>query len=297
MIAIQSVTKKLGSTLAVNRLTLTVKPGINALVGRNGAGKSTLLRLISGVYEPDRGRILLDGIPGSDPKAKARLFFLPDNPYCPSNANLKGLLDFYSCFYDIDIAKFDKLIGILELPKDKGISAFSKGMKRQAALALALSVNCRYLLLDEAFDGIDPLALSTIRDLLIQEYAQSGRTMMVASHNVQSLERLCDRFILISAGRVFREGTGEDIASQYVKIQAVFTIPVTKEKIEALGIPVISFKRSGSILEIVTLEKNDPLLRLKANFPSLLLETLPMDADEIVSVSMAEAKKEETHHD
>lgn len=296
MIAIQSVTKKLGSTLAVNRLSVAVRPGINALVGRNGAGKSTLLRLISGVYEPDQGRILIDGIPSWDPKAKAGVFFLPDDPYFPANASLKGLLEFHSCFHGIDGSKFEKLIGILELPRDKAIASFSKGMKRQAALALALSVDCRYLLLDEAFDGVDPLALSSIRDWLIEEYAQSGKTMIVASHNVQSLERLCDRFILVSAGRVFREGTGEDIASQYVKIQAVFTAPVTREQIEALGIPVVSYKKSGSILEIVTVDKEDPLLRLKTHFPSLLIESLPMDADEIVSVSLAAAKEEETRH-
>ena len=148
MIEIADVAKTLGTSKALDSFSAVIGPGINGLVGRNGAGKSTLLRLISGVFFPDRGAITVDGFAATDARAKKRLFFLADDPYSPALADVAALAAFYSCFYALDRAHYLALIAKLRLPPGKKLASFSKGMRRQAFLALALSIDCEVLLLD-----------------------------------------------------------------------------------------------------------------------------------------------------
>ena len=96
MIEIKNLVKTFGSVRAVDDLSITINSGINGLIGENGAGKSTLLRLISDVYQPDSGEIIIDGIRNNDISAKKEVFFLPDNPYAPHNSAVMQTFEFYS---------------------------------------------------------------------------------------------------------------------------------------------------------------------------------------------------------
>ncbi len=163
MIEISNLTKRFDQVAAVDQLNLTISEGITGVVGENGAGKSTLFRLISGVIDPSEGEILVDGHRSDTKEAKEKIFFLPDNPYVPNGSYLKDIEEFYSCFYEIDSEKYHHMLEVFNLPTNKKVSTFSKGMRRQALIALALSVKTPYLFLDEAFDGLDPLVLETIK--------------------------------------------------------------------------------------------------------------------------------------
>ena len=141
MIEVKNVSHRLGGKTVLEKVNLTVEEGsIVGLVGINGAGKSTLLRLISGVYQPDEGQIFSDGRLTSKEEGRRNLFFLPDDPYYTLRSTGKSLLELYKTFYpELDKETYGRLLGTWELPDNKPIRTFSKGMRRRLFIAIAIA--------------------------------------------------------------------------------------------------------------------------------------------------------------
>ena len=289
MIEIKRLVKRFGPVTAVNDLSIRVKDGINGLVGENGAGKSTLLRLISDIYQPNQGSITVDGYNNSDIKAKELIFFLPDDPYAPLNATIGQTFELYNSLFDLDKEKFLDFLGKLNLPLDRKVSTFSKGMKRQFFIALAISSKAKYLLLDEAFDGLDPLVLDNIKQELIK--GADEKTFIISSHNISSLERLCDNFIMLSEGVCTINSNIEHIAKNFVKYQVLFNSPASKEQFEEYGFRVISFRKIGSIYNIV-FQGDVKEEHLRKLFDMALCENVPLDSEELIAMQMINSRKE-----
>lgn len=289
MIEIKNLVKTFGSVRAVDDLSITINSGINGLIGENGAGKSTLLRLISDVYQPDSGEIIIDGIKNNDISAKKEVFFLPDNPYAPHNSAVMQTFEFYSTLFDLDKDKFMEIMNKLSLPTDRKVSTYSKGMRRQLFIAIALSSNAKYALLDEAFDGLDPLVLATVREEIIKD--ADKKTYIVSSHNISSLERLCDSFILLSKGRVGKNGDVEHLGENFVKYQILVKGQLEQKDLEALSYRVLSFKKVGSLCNVVFRgEIDESIIRNKMDV--ILLEKIAIDPDELIALEMLDARKE-----
>lgn len=284
------IKKKLGKTMALNDLSFEVKEGIVGLVGRNGAGKSTLLRAMSGVYSLDGGTLTCDDVPISLQKPPKGTFFLPDDPYYPSRLTLLGLYEFLSLYYQLDKEALLSLAGSLGLPTDKFISSFSKGMRRQAYLAAALSVDARLLLLDEAFDGLDPLALEKVKGMIIDRYAGQDKIVIIASHNIVSLERLSDTFLLIDGGTLSENGSSEEIAKGLRKIQVVFALPASQSDLETLGIDVIGYRAQGAMVEFMT-HSEDAIELIRERYAPPYINLAPLSSTEIIAYAMEEGEK------
>ena len=199
MIEINRVTKAFGDKTVLDNVTVTIADGsIYGLVGYNGAGKTTLLNLIAGLYRPDGGNITADtedgklAVYGSE-QVRRDLFLIPDDPYILPQASLSTMAAFYRGFYPhFSMETMEKLTEIFGLDPKKKLNGFSKGMKRQAAIILGLSSRARYLLLDECFDGLDPNIRLTVCDLLMEYMAETGATVIMASHNLHEIEHICD---------------------------------------------------------------------------------------------------------
>jgi len=289
MIEIKNLTKRFPpDVVAVNQLTLDIKKGVNGLIGHNGAGKSTLLRLIADVYQKDEGIVLIDGIDNQDNDAKKNLFFLSDDPFYSGNGSAMENLALYDALFDLDQEKFKKMMSQLSLPLNRRVSTFSKGMRRQLFLCIALSMNAHYILLDEAFDGLDPMVIELVKDEIIS--TAQNKVFLISSHNLQTLERLCDNFILLSKGKLTKEGEREDMGKTFVKYQVMFPIEVNEQILKANGIDVISFKKSGSIYFIVLAnpEQKDLLVE---KFKPTLIENVAIENDEIIKLEMLIAKE------
>lgn len=291
MIEIQNLTKTFGSTRAVDGLTLTFRPGITGLVGHNGAGKSTLFRTIAGIYPANGGNVLIDGCDATSQEGKAKVFFLSDDPLAPKGVSLAGVLEFYGCLFDVDEERFYRIVKTFGLPMDKPINTFSKGMRRQVFVALALAMKADHLLLDEAFDGLDPLVVDAIKGEIIAA-AEEGKTVVISSHNIFALQRLVDRFVILHKGKVTKEGSSEDIGTEFVKFQAAFKFPVVEENISSLGFNVVSFRVVGSVTHFVILGKTDAEEIIKEKMEPLFIERVALDPDEVLALEMALAKKE-----
>ena len=290
MIEIKNLVKRFPNVIAVNNLSIEIHPGINGLIGENGAGKSTLLRLIADVYQKDEGTIIIDGKDNSDKEVKNNLFFLSDNPFIYNNYNAKETINFYSSLFDLDKDKFFEMLNKLSLPQDRRLSTFSKGMRRQLFLALSLSMKAKYILLDEAFDGLDPIVQDVIKEEIILHAAD--KTFLISSHNLLSLQRLCDNFILLSKGQCKKNGGSEDLGKNFRKYQAIFDKELTVRDFKRHGINAVSVKKIGSITYLVISGENDEE-RVKEIFKPTLLENVPIDNEELIMLEMISAKNEE----
>ena len=277
MIEIQGLKKSYGSKLVLDGVHLTVPDGAKfGLVGINGAGKSTLLRLIADVLRPDEGVILLDGesVTGNA-KKREELFFLPDDPYYASGTTIAKLIDLYRTFYPFDRALFDKYASIFGLQLLTPIRNFSKGMKRQAFAALALACRPRYLLLDEAFDGLDPLARLELKRGLIE---QEDCTVLISSHSLRELEDICSGFALLDGGTIADAGDIHDALGKVHKFQFALEKEVRREDIP---FECLSFEAEGRVAKIIVRGEPEYILRMLEALHPLFVEEIAVDFEEL----------------
>ena len=224
MIEVKNLVKSLGNNKVLDNLDLVINDGdIFGLVGINGSGKSTFLRTISGVYEADGGCVEYDGLNVfENPEVKKDIFFLSDNPYYPNNSSINTILDFYKSFYDVDVDRFNRIVNKFKLKFNKPINNFSKGMKRQLFIALAISICPKYLFLDEAFDGLDPLARLIFKRELLDLIEEKQITVVISSHSLRELEDICDKYGLLDQGRIDSKGNINESKAIYHKYQLAF---------------------------------------------------------------------------
>ena len=171
MIKSVGLTKKFDGKKALDSVDLEIPEGsIFGLVGSNGSGKSTFLRLASGIYMPDGGEITAGGERIFNNAAmKAEIAYVGDTPYFLPNATIREMARFYRRMYPkFDNNLYNRLIEIFPLDYKARIATMSKGMQRQAALITALASSPSYLLLDEAFDGLDAVMRKVLKSILIQ---------------------------------------------------------------------------------------------------------------------------------
>jgi ABC-2 type transport system ATP-binding protein len=206
VLIIENATKKYGAATAFEHVSLSIQPGtVHGLIGFNGAGKTTLLKTLCGVYMPEQGVVFLAGQQVFDnPAAKARIFFVPDSPYVPPHASMAYMKDYYKDYYpQWNDTRFDTLTKLLKLDPNKRLSAFSKGMLRQAFLIFALSISADYLLLDELFDGVDPVVREVVRKIMFMA-AENKIGIIMTSHNVHDIMSLCTHISVLRDKRILR---------------------------------------------------------------------------------------------
>lgn len=277
MIEIRGLKKSYGSKHVLDGIDLTIPDGSKfGLIGINGAGKSTLLRLMADVLRPDEGSICVDGerITGNA-KKRGEIFFLPDDPYYAPGTTVKTLIELYSTFYDFDRETFDRFASAFSLQLSTPVKNFSKGMKRQAFIALALACRPRYLLLDEAFDGLDPLArLEFKRGIIEQEQC----TVVISSHSLRELEDICNGFALLDGGRILDSGDIQSALDQVHKFQIALRREVVREDIP---FECISFEAEGRVAKFLFRGDRDEAVRKLEALDPLLIEEIPVDFEEL----------------
>lgn len=282
MIEAQNLTKIFDGKKALNGVNIKIPDGsVYGLVGSNGSGKSTLLRLISGIYMPDGGSITVDGEQVfNNTNVKSGISYLGDTPYFLPGATINETAKFYRRMYkNFDNGLFHRLLEIFPLDYKAKIAAMSKGMQRQAALITAVAASPRYLLLDEAFDGLDAVMRKALKRILIDGAQSRSMTAVIASHNVKELEDLCDRVGLIHNGNVLFNDETDSLKGRLHKLQAAFRrVP---ELSAFSGLDIVKAERSGSIVNMVVRGNEEEILSYVNRLSPIFAECIEPSLEEI----------------
>lgn len=211
--------KRFGEKVAVAGIDLDVPTGsFYGVVGPNGAGKTTTLSMATGLLRPDFGTALVHGVDmWADPVAgKAMLGVLPDGVRLFDRLSGRQLITYAGLLRGMDrttvTERTEDLLTTLDLAEsaDKFVVDYSAGMTKKVALATALIHAPRVLVLDEPFEAVDPVSAANIRDIL-NGYVASGGTVVVSSHVMDLVQRMCDHVAVVSAGHVLAAGTVDDV--------------------------------------------------------------------------------------
>jgi ABC-2 type transport system ATP-binding protein len=287
MIRAQQVTKRFGDFTALHELSCEIPSGcIYGLVGSNGAGKSTLLRLINGVYRQDSGELSLDGTTVFDnPAVKERLVFVPDDLYFLPQSNMARMAQFYAANYaNFDWLRFEELCGIFRLDKNAALATFSKGMRRQAALILALSTRADYLFMDETFDGLDPVMRNLVKNVLYADIEERDATAVITSHSLRELEDTCDQLALLHKGGILFQSEVQNLKTSLFKVQVAFADPYDKHRFDALS--PVSYHQTGSVASLILRGEREPSERAIRAMNPILFEILPLTLEEVFIYEM-----------
>ncbi|MCR5527260.1 MAG: ABC transporter ATP-binding protein [Lachnospiraceae bacterium] len=274
---------KNGAVNALNGITLNIAESqVFGLIGTNGAGKSTMMRLIAGIYRPDEGEIIVDGMKIYDnPEAKKNIFFAADDPYFFQNATPNEMARYYSGIYEaFDKVRFNKLLENFNLDGKRKISTFSKGMKKQLSCILGVCSGTKYLFLDETFDGLDPVMRQAVKSLFANDMAERGLTPIIASHNLRELEDICDHVGLLHQGGVLLSEDIEEMKLGIQKVQCVFKNDEDEKKILE-GADVMMDERRGK-LHTITIRGNREEIEGRFNgYELTFFEVLPLTLEEV----------------
>lgn len=283
MIEALNVSKSFNDIKAVDDITATIKDGtVFGLIGTNGAGKSTFLRMASGVLKPDKGEILIDKIPVfENEQAKEKIFYISDEQHFLPSSTGNDMKRFYKKFYRrFDEKRFDDFMDKFELDRNRKISTFSKGMKKQVSVICGVCANTEYLFCDETFDGLDPVVRQAVKSIFAGEIEERNLTPVVASHNLRELEDICDHVGLLHRGGILLSKDLEEMKFNIHKIQCVFNNEKDEEVLYG-KIDIINREKRGSLVTITARGTQVEIVDAIKDFNPVFYEVLPLSLEEI----------------
>jgi ABC-2 type transport system ATP-binding protein len=224
---------------AVDNLDLHINPNeVFGLLGPNGSGKSTTIKMLLGLLHPTKGKAIVLGGDGADPKINARIGFLPEESYLYRYLNARETLDFYGRIFglapklrQLRIEALLDMVG-LKAVANRPVGTFSKGMARRIGLAQALINDPDLLILDEPTTGLDPIGTRQIKDLILK-LAERGKTILLSSHLLADVEDVCDRIAILYGGKIQSQGQVKDLLQQTNKRQ-ITTDAISDETVEKI---------------------------------------------------------------
>ena len=258
VLEINQLTKKFGSFTAVNNVSFSVEKGnVYGLLGPNGSGKSTTLGMILNVINPTAGSWKwFDQEPDNDSLKKIGAIIESPKfyPYLSAEKNLEIVAD----IKEVNYAKIDEkleLVGLLSRKKDK-FQQYSLGMKQRLAIAAALLNDPEVLILDEPTNGLDPQGIIQIRELIIK-IAQQGTTIILASHLLDEVEKVCSHVVVLNQGKMLYAGSVDQMNSSFGSIE------VAAQNMESLEYTLKTFsfvskvtKENNKLFAVLSEEKN-----------------------------------------
>ncbi len=294
MIEIKSVTKKYGDFTAVDNITLTVNNGsVLGIIGFNGSGKTTLLNVCAGIFKPDNGGVYFDGAYTFDNnKERMNMFYLSDNLYFPPSATIKSAAKFYASYYpSFDMKILKSVCELFGLKTSSSMRSLSKGMKKQASLAIAFASKPKYLLIDETFDGLDPHRKEILKKLMLEYINETEASIIIASHDLAEISGVCDRVAIINGKNIILDCDIDDISNHYRRVQLTFSQPVTAETFKDVNYRKLRF--SGTQVSMTVCGDVEKEIEKLKELGADTLETVRLTLEEVfIEETEAESENE-----
>ena len=280
MIEVRNVLKEFDGFRALDDLNMTVPTGsVYGLVGPNGAGKSTIIRHLTGIYRQDAGEITIDGAPVfENPEVKSRIAYIPDDIFYYANASIREMMDFYRSIYPhFDAERFKKLADVFGLDPKRQMRRLSKGMQKQAAFWIAVSLRPEILILDEPVDGLDPVMRRQIWSIIMADVAENGTTVLVSSHNLRELEDVCDSVGIMNKGKIMIERSLNELQENIVKIQ--LALPDGEGLPE--GLDILHKSNTGRLQSLIMHGTQEEITEKLQSAHPLFIDAVPLTLEEI----------------
>lgn len=281
---------------ALHDLDLTVPAGqVCGLLGANGAGKSTAIKVLMNLLYPTRGEARVLGVDSRKlgEREKAQIGYVSDGMQLPLWMTVQELLDFCRPFYPTwDRALEQRLLTEFDLPAERKLKHLSRGMLMKAALLSSLAYRPRLLVMDEPFGGLDPLSRHEFIRGVLEASEFGDWTVLIASHDVEEIERLADQIVLLEAGRLkFSEST-ESLLARFRRIE--LTLPDAN----ASGSPAhgwLEFERSGALVRFVDPQHDANATQRECHerFPGAAFSAQPMTLREIFIALARQGRREQ----
>lgn len=266
VISVKDIKKSFATTRAVDGVTFEVEPGeIFGLLGPNGSGKTTTIRMILDLFKPDSGEISILGGRMNEEK-KNRIGYLPEERGLYQDISLEKCLTYLASLKGLtgDEAT-NRLNGYLERfdladHRKKKVKELSKGMQQKAQLIVTLIHQPELVIIDEPFSALDPVNTQMVKDLLKDE-REKGKTIVMCTHQMHQVEALCDRIVLINAGKSVLYGELNDIRRQYARPEVdIRTVQPLSESLP--GVRDVHYQNGGARLVLAEGTQPQDLLRL-----------------------------------
>ncbi|HST65510.1 MAG TPA: ABC transporter ATP-binding protein [Mycobacteriales bacterium] len=238
--------KRYGRQTAVQDVSLEVGRGeVVGLLGHNGAGKTSVIKMLLGLVRPDAGEVLLLGRPATDPAARTRVGYLPELFRYQPWLSAAEVLALHVRLSGIEVSPADQrerlaLVGLADRAGDR-VGGFSKGMQQRLGLAVALVAGPELVVLDEPTSALDPLGRADVRDIVLALKSR-GVAVLLNSHLIGEVERVCDRVVILDRGRVAASGTlAELLGQREVRLQLTGLSAAAEARLARAG----TVERSG----------------------------------------------------
>lgn len=260
-VEISHLSKSYNGQSVVNDISFNISKGeVFGLIGPNGAGKTTIIRMLLDIIRPDSGdiRILNDTLSG---ELKNKIGYLPEERGLYKKLTVMETLLYLGALKNMKskdrVSMYLEKMGMLP-HKDKKISELSKGMQQKIQLIAALIHDPEFIILDEPYSGLDPVNMKLVKDLII-ELGNEGKTILISTHMMDQVERMCDRIFMIHKGKGVLYGSVDEIRSRYGKNTVLLDFEGELENIPG----VRKINNSGNYAELILEQGADPREILK----------------------------------
>jgi len=278
------LSKTYGTNHAVRGLNMCVMPGcITAFLGLNGAGKTTTIKMLLGMMSPSEGvaKVLGQKIDASHESVelRRRVAYVSESQSLYDYMTVAQIIRFSKSFYPTWCADTEKmLLSTYKLPPTSKVKSLSKGMRRKLALLVAFSRKPELLILDEPSDGLDPVGVEQLLEMLVAQ-CSAGTSVFFSSHQIAEVERIADRVCMIHEGRLVMDASLDDVRESYRQIDLVFNALPDEGELYMPGVERISF-RGHQVRMIVSADADAVVERAGAFYPSSI-EVGPIGLREI----------------
>ncbi|WP_062432857.1 ABC transporter ATP-binding protein [Herbidospora daliensis] len=247
--------KRYRKRTAVDGVSFSVARGeVLGLLGPNGAGKTTVIKMMLGLVRPDAGEVMLLGRPVTDPRARAKVGYLPELFRYQPWLTAKEVLGLHVRLAGADVPERERhdtlgLVGLAERAGDR-VGGFSKGMQQRLGLAVALVARPEFVVLDEPTSALDPVGRADVRDILLS-LKDRGVAVLLNSHLIGEVERVCDRVVVLDRGRVAASGTlAELLGGRELRLRLEKVTAEAEERLRRAG----PLSRDGDLYTVADLE-------------------------------------------